>query len=215
MSRYEMGEVGMGEVAMGVEEEVTLGAPEEVGPEEVGTGIPEEEEASPIGHSIRSGLVAASAGAGAIHIWAATQHASPGLIPQLVFFVVVATVQLWWAAAVFWIRRVPWSVLIGGAVANAAVVVIWFLSRTTGLPLITRREQNMDDILSAAATGQHGSSPAAPVRGYVGHPESFGLIDTACSMLEIALIVGVVLLVVRMRRRSSAVLPEPEPEDAP
>lgn len=203
MGRYEMGDV-----VMGVREEATLGAPGEAGME-----IPEEE--VPGERSIRSGLVAASAGAGVIHIWAASQHASPGLIPQLVFFVVVATMQIWWATAVFWIRRIPSSVLIGGAVANAAVVVIWVLSRTTGMPLITRREPNMDDILNAAVAGQRGSSAAAPVRGYVGHPEGFGLADTMCSMLEIALIVGVVVLVVRMRRRSSAVLADPEPEAVP
>jgi hypothetical protein len=208
-----MGEVGMGvqEEVTGAPEEVDLGIPEDV--DDVDMGIPEE--ASPVEHNIRSGLVAASASAGAIHIWAATQHAHPDLIPQLVFFVVVATMQLWWAAAVFWIRRVPWSVLIGGAVANAVVVVVWVLSRTTGMPVITRKEQNMDDILGAAAAGQHGSSPGAPVRGYVGHPEGFGLLDTTASLLEIALIVGVVVLVLRMRRRSAAVLPEPEPEDAP
>ena len=204
-------------------EEVRMGAPGEVGmaaSEEVEMGVPEEdamqapEEASPLGHTARSLLVAASLGAGAIHIWAAVQHAHPKLIAQLVFFIAVATFQFWWGAAVLWIRRIPSSVLIAGAVVNAAVVAVWVFSRTTGLPWITRPTPNMDDIIDSAAVG--GGSPLAPLRGYVGHPESFGLIDTACSALEIVVIVGVVLLVVRMRRRSSEVLPDdsPSPVDA-
>jgi hypothetical protein len=46
--------------------------------------------------------------------------------------------------------------------------------------------------------------------GYVGHPETFGLIDTTASLLEIVVIVGVVLLLVRMRRHSSAVHQDPQ-----
>jgi hypothetical protein len=93
-----------GEVSMRVPEEVRIGAPEEdmMGiPEEDTMGIPEEdmgapEEASPMGRTMRNGLVAASVAAGGIHIWAAVQHAHPRLITQLVFFVAVATMQLWW-----------------------------------------------------------------------------------------------------------------------
>lgn len=194
---------------MRVPEEVRIGAPEQdmMGIPEEDMGAPEE--ASPMGRTMRNGLVAAAVAAGGIHIWAAVQHAHPRLIPQLVFFVVVATMQFWWAAAVLWIRRVPRSVLIGGAAANAVVVVVWVLSRTTGLPFLTRAQPSMDDIIDFAKTA--GGSPTSPVRGYVGHPETFQLLDATASLLEIVVIVGVVLLLVRMRRRSSAVLPGDSP----
>lgn len=204
-----------GEVSMRVPEEVTIGAPEEdlLRVPEEDMGAPEEdveapEEALPMGRTLRNGLVAASVAAGGIHIWAAVQHAHPRLIAQLVFFVVVATIQFWWAAAVLWIRRLPRSVLIAGAATNAVVVVVWVLSRTTGLPFLTRAESSMDDIIDFAKAA--GGSPSSPVRGYVGHPETFGLLDTTASLLEIFVIVAVVLLLVRMRRRSSAVHQEPQ-----
>jgi hypothetical protein len=103
-------------------------------------------------------------------------------------------------------------VLIAGPVVNAVVVVIWLLSRTTGLPVITRPEQNMDDVFQGAVSS--GGTPLEPIRGYAGHPETFGLIDTAASALEIAVIVVVALALLRMRRRSDEAVAG-DPTDQP
>ena len=178
-----------------------MGAPEEVGlgdPEEVGGGGAEE--ASPKECIIPDGflknaLVAASFGAGAIHLWAAWAHSNWTKV--LVFFVVVAALQLWMAAVVQWVRSIPWSLLIGGAVANAAVVVVWILTRTTGMPGYNRSSQHMDmaKILEQAANSQN-------VKGFMAHKETFGFLDTTCSLLEIGVIVAVLMLVRRYRRTS-------------
>jgi hypothetical protein len=182
---------------MGAQEEVSMGAPEEVG-----MGVPEK--ASPVERTIRDGLVAASLGAGVIHIWAAWAHSNQ--IAQLVFFLAVATLQVWWATVVLWVRGAPWSVLVGGAAANAAVVVVWVLSRTTSLLPFIPKVQSMDDVINQAGKG----SPLHPVTGTFYHAHlKFGLADTTASLLEIALIVGVILLA-RMRRGSGVV-----PGDSP
>ena len=168
-----------------------VGAPEEESPEEV---TPEEE--SPEERTIPSGLlknvlIAASVGAGAIHLWAGWAHS--GITRVLVFFVVVAAVQLWLAAVVVWVPSIPWSVLIGGAVANAAVVVVWVLSRTTGVPF-QPSAQSMEDAFNAAAANP------GPDMGFIVHAETFGLFDTTASVLEIAVVVAVLLLWRRRRR---------------
>ncbi|MGH8990545.1 MAG: hypothetical protein ACRDZ7_03350 [Acidimicrobiia bacterium] len=181
------GEVGMGtpgEVEMGTPEEVEMGAPAEASPEEECT-IPN--------GLLKNLLVAASVGAGGIHLWAAWAHS--GITRVLVFFIVVGALQLWLAAAVVWVRSVPWSLLIGGAVVNAAVVVVHVLSRITGVPG-QPKALNMDEIMNAAIANP------GPSKGFMVHSESFGLPDTTASLLEIAVVVAVVLLV-RARRRSS------------
>jgi hypothetical protein len=166
-------------------EEVGMGAPEEVSPEE--RTIPD--------GLVKNGVVAASLGAGAIHLWAGWAHS--GITRVLIFFVLVAALQLWWAAAVIWVRSVPWSVLIGGAVANAALVVVWVLSRTTGVPG-QPRPLNMDQIMDAAIANP------GPSKGYMVHGETFGLVDTTCALLEIGVVVGVLMLFLMRRRRQRA-----------
>ena len=174
-----------GKVSMGAPEEVGMGAPEEAAPEEECT-IPN--------GLLRNSLIAASVGAGGIHLWAAWAHS--GINRVLIFFVLVATVQLWLAAAVIWVRSVPWSVLIGGAAANAAVVVVWVLSRTTGVPG-QPEAKTMEEIMNAAIQNP-GSS-----RGMAVHAESFGLVDTVASALEIVVVVAVLMLWMKHRRPSA------------
>lgn len=186
---------------MGVREEVGMGAPEEIvmeAPDEVGMEAPEEE--SPEECTIQSGLikncfVAASVGAGVIHLWAAWAHSS--ITRVLVFFVLVAALQLWLAAAVLWVRSIPWSLLIGGAAANAAVVVVWVLSRTTGVPWMPQGGRTMDEVMAQAA-----ATPGVS-KGVMTHAETFGLFDTTASVMEVVVVVCVVLLVLK-RRRSPA-----------
>jgi hypothetical protein len=166
-----------------------------VAPEEVGAVGPEE--ASPAeciipSRFLRDGLVAASVGAGVIHVWAANAHFD--FTRELVFFVVVAALQLWFAAVVLWVRRIPWSLLIGAAAANAAVVLIWILTRTTGVPGMPKAtHMDMDQIMERASKSQHAS-------GFMVHKETFALLDTTCSLLEILVVVGVLMLLWRRRR---------------
>jgi hypothetical protein len=170
-------------------EEIEMGAPEEDAPEE--STIPD--------GFFKNALVAASLGAGAIHIWAAWAHSA---IPRvLIFFTVVATLQLWLAAAVIWVRSVPWSMLFGGAVVNAATAVVWVLSRTTGVPLQPESMQSMDSIMSRAL-----SDPSIN-RGAMSHQESFGFLDSVASGLEVLVVVAVVALWMK-RRRQQVIEPE-------
>ena len=171
-------------------EEIAMGAPEEA-PEDAGIEEAPEETTVPDGF-FKNVLVAASLGAGAIHIWAAWAHST---VPRvLIFFTVVATVQLWLAAAVVWVRSVPWSMLFGGAVVNAATAVVWVLSRTTGVPFQPESMQSMDAIMNRAL-----SEPGVN-RGAMAHEETFGLLDSAASALEVLVVVAV--LVLWMKRRS-------------
>ena len=176
-------------------EEIEMGAPEEDAPEDVGMEEAPEESTIPDGF-FKNALVAASLGAGAIHIWAAWAHSA---IPRvLIFFTVVATLQLWLAAAVVWVRSVPWSMVFGGAVVNAATAVVWVLSRTTGVPFQPESMQSMDSIMSRAL-----SDPSIN-KGAMSHQESFGFLDSVASGLEVLVVVAVVAL--WMKRRSQQVV---------
>lgn len=171
------------EVGMGTQEEGAIGAPEEESPEEctIPKGL------------IRNTLIAAALGAGAIHLWAAWAHS--GITRVLVFFTLVAAMQLWLAAAVIWVRDIPWSVLIGAAAANAAVVVVHILSRTTGVPGQPPSTGSMDTFLDEAI-----STPGSQ-SGYMAHEETFGVVDMTASFLEVVVVVCVLMLILNRRRR--------------
>ena len=183
---------GMGGIE--AREEIQLGAPEEDAPEDVGIEEAPEETTVPDGF-FKNVLVAACVGAGAIHIWAAWAHSA---IPRvLIFFTLVATLQLWLAAAVIWVRSVPWSMLFGGAFVNAATALVWVLSRTTGVPFQPESMRSMDVVTNRAM-----SDPSIN-RGAMSHPESFGFLDSTASVLEVMVVVAV--LVLWMKRRSQVV----------
>lgn len=173
-----------------------MGAPEErtIPDEEESTDPDDGEETIPDGF-LKNALVAASLGAGGIHLWAAWAHS--GILRVLIFFTLVAAVQLWLAAAVVWIRNVPWSVLIGGAVVNAGVAVVWILSRTTGVPYQPDTHSSMDAALNRAA------SDPGPNWGAAAHEETFGLLDTAASLLEIGVVAVVLVLWIKSRNRGA------------
>lgn len=174
-----------------------MGVPEDDAPEDVGMEEAPEESTIPDGF-FKNVLVAACLGAGAIHIWAAWAHSA---IPRvLIFFTVVATLQLWVAAAIIWVRSVPWSMLFGGAIVNAATALVWILSRTTGVPFQPESMKSMDAIMSRALT-----DPSIN-RGAMSHQETFGLLDSVASGLEVVAVVAVVVL--WMKRRSQVVEPE-------
>ena len=182
---------------MGAREEVAMGVPEDDFPEDAAIEEGPEESTLPDGF-FKNVLVAACLGAGAIHIWAAWAHSA---IPRvLIFFTVVATLQLWIAAAIIWVRSVPWSMLFGGAVVNAATAVVWILSRTTGVPFQPESMKSMDAIMSRAL-----SDPSINT-GAMSHQETFGLLDSVASGLEVVAVAAVVVL--WMKRRSQVVEPE-------
>ena len=158
--------------------------------------IPDGEEETTLPDGLaKNALVAASLGAGGLHLWAAWAHS--GVFRALVFFIVVATVQLWLAAAVVWVRNIPWSVLMATAVFNAGVVVVWVLSRTTGVPLQPESMASMDAIMNSAISDPNINS------GAMVHQETFGLADTASSLLEVVVVVAVLVLWMRLRRQST------------
>jgi hypothetical protein len=184
---------------MGALEEYTVqdGQDEQTVPDgEEHTVPPDQEESTLPDGFLKNALVAASLGAGGIHIWAAWSHSS--ITRVLVFFTVVATVQLWLAASVIWVPSIPWSVLFVGAVINAGVAVVWILSRTTGVPFQPESMASMDTIMNRAL-----DDPGVNT-GAMSHQESFGLLDTASSALEVVVVVAVVVLWMKTRRSEDA-----------
>ena len=77
-------------------------------------------------------LIALSAGAGTIHLAVASDHFHEWLLLG-VFFVALGVAQIGWAGLLAILG--PARVLLIAATANAAVVVLWIFSRTTGLPI--------------------------------------------------------------------------------
>jgi hypothetical protein len=117
----------------------------------------------------------ASLGAGIIHLAAVSEHAAHWWLHG-VFFLVLAVVQIGWAVQTM--ERSPLPVPRLYAAVNAAVIGVWFVSRTTGLPV--------------------GPEPweAAAV----------GTADLLCSALEAVMVVLVVLTMRRPQVEESAAL---------
>jgi hypothetical protein len=77
-------------------------------------------------------LALASALSGAIHTAACPEHFREAWLFGA-FFLVSAVVQVIWAALV--IARPTSRLLATGAALNAAIILVWLVSRTSGLPL--------------------------------------------------------------------------------
>jgi hypothetical protein len=88
-----------------------------------------------------------------------------------VFFVVVALAQLGWVVAV--VCNSKRRVYVIGALGNALIAVTWVISRTTGLPF----------------------GPEA------GEPEPLGIADLVSTALELAIVIGSLLLLRGLGRR--------------
>lgn len=100
-----------------------------------------------------------SAGAAVVHFVVAPEHFGEDVRFGL-FFVIVATLQLAWGAAI--IAGDSKALYVGGAGGNALVLAVWVASRTTGLPF-----------------GPH-----------AGLPDPIGLLDGLASGYEAALVAG-------------------------
>jgi hypothetical protein len=90
-----------------------------------------------------------------------------------VFFVLVALAQLGWVVAV--VSDPTRTIYVIGALGNALIVMTWVISRTSGLPL----------------------GPEAGV------PEPVGVADVASTALEVAVVVGTLLLLRGLELRRS------------
>ena len=107
-----------------------------------------------------------SAGAAVIHATVIQAHLREWWLYGT-FFVAAATLQLIWTVLV--LRRPSRTLLVVGAIGNATVVVLWLVTRVTGLPV--------------------GPEPWTP--------ESIGLLDVAASIFEVVLAVTVVMMLRR------------------
>lgn len=130
-----------------------------------------------------------------IHLGVCPEHFQEALLYG-VFFVVLATLQLTWGAVV--VARPTRIVLFAGALLNGATIILWLVSRTSGLPV--------------------GPEPW--------EPETFGWLDIAASAIELAIVLLALRLAFAtprpvaagsgsMRARLRAIFPvgTPLPED--
>ena len=70
--------------------------------------------------------------AGAIHLVAATEHLGEH-VTYAVFFTVLGCFQLWWGIAIG--RSPTRRLLLAGGIVSLAVVALWIVSRTNGIPI--------------------------------------------------------------------------------
>src|SRR6516164_9693057 len=112
------------------------------------------------------GLAALSVGAAAIHFAVVFEHFNEYALYG-VFFLIISWAQAIWAAVVLWRPSRPWLWL--GIAGNAAIMAVYFASRTTGLPF-------------------------GPDKGHI---EPFGALDLVSALLEFALIAGCAALLWR------------------
>ena len=116
-----------------------------------------------LGQVVRVVAAAASLGAAAVHTSALSQHAFD--VVHAGTFMAMAIFQAFWAYLV--LRSTGGRVLLAGAVGHGAILVLWLVSRTTGLP----------DWLPGAP----GAEPA-------------GLKDVAATLLAVAALAAIDLL---------------------
>jgi hypothetical protein len=110
----------------------------------------------------------ASLGAGLIHLGVVQEHMAEWWLYG-VFFIAAAAVQIVWAMAALALARPPVPRLI--AALNAAFILLWLVTRTTGIPV-------------------------GPERGI---PEAFTIADVICAVLE-GLVVLLIVATVRIPR---------------
>lgn len=119
-------------------------------------------------------LVAAvlSAGAGIVHAMVGPEHFSQDLLYGA-FFAAAAAAQLGWSVLAA-VRPHP-PVLLAGVLGNGAVLCLWMLTRTVGVPL-------------GVAAGQR---------------ESVGMLDVVCGLLELGVIACCIWAMVQAPDRST------------
>ncbi len=134
-------------------------------------------------------VAVASLASAAIHVDVMPEHRDDWWVFGA-FFAALAFVQVVSAAlALWWPRR---TVLVGIAVLNVAVVLLWLLSRTAGLP-IGPPVVDFTAGLGDPSKGGYGEHAA-------GLPEAVGALDLTSTILELVVVVAVcALLPARVR----------------
>ena len=102
-----------------------------------------------------------------IHVWAAPEHFEEWW-GYGTFFLVCAVLQGLYAPVL--LRRPGRPVLLLGAAVNLAVVILWLVTRTTGIPHF----------------GPH-----------AGEVEAAGVLDVACTLAEVGIVAGLGTLAMR------------------
>lgn len=120
---------------------------------------------------VRAALAALSVGAAVIHMIVAANHLG-GPWQETAFFAAAALAQLVWAGAIA--VSDARGVLITGLAGNVALVAVWLLSRTVGVP----------------------------VGAHAGEVLSVGLTDVVSQLLHVLFIAGAGLLLARHRARA-------------
>lgn len=126
---------------------------------------------TPVTERLAAGVASASAVAGIIHLVVTPEHLDEHLVFGA-FFSIVGALQLIWARA--FARTSSRMISLVGIVGSAAIVAIWALSRTIGLPVGPEHLQ----------------------------PETPGILDLAATAAEIVVVVGAWLLLSVERSRS-------------
>jgi hypothetical protein len=111
-------------------------------------------------------LALLSLAAGAIHASVSAEHFREAFVFGA-FFLAASTAQAGWAVLV--VARPNRTVLVAGVVGNAAVIILWMLTRTVGVPI--------------------GPEPW--------QPEAVGRLDVISTLLELALVIGAARLLAR------------------
>jgi len=112
-------------------------------------------------------IAALSLLAAIIHLWAAPEHFEEWW-GYGTFFLAGASAQGLYAVAL--LRRPSRPLLLLGMAGNLAIVILWLVTRTTGIPLL----------------GPH-----------AGEVEEVGSPDLACTLVEVGIVVGLGALVMR------------------
>jgi hypothetical protein len=148
-------------------------------PETLAAGPPDRARVTDLEPVIVPALALLSAGAAVIHFVVIPGHWDV-YWGQGFFFVVVAIAQLLWA---LWVLVAPSRLIyLAGAAGNAAIVAMWIITRTAGIP----------------------AGPGA------GEPEAVEFADTLATIFEVILVVGALALArtasVRPLRRKTGAL---------
>jgi hypothetical protein len=128
--------------------------------------------------ALTGAAAACAVGATVVHVRVAPEHFHEAVLYGA-FFALAATLQLGWAALML-VRVQRWTV-VAGATGNAAMISLWLVTRSAGVPL----------------------GPAA------GKTESIGALDVVATGCELATVILAGLILLRSRRSAATSLARP------
>lgn len=140
-------------------------------------------------HGVAVGAAGLSLISAGIHLWALPAHLQAWWAYGA-FFAIAAVAQVLTAVISLW-RPQTWP-LVGAVVANASIIVVWVISRTSGLP-IGPPVMDMTAGLADPTRGGYGEHA-------VGNPESIGLLDTAATLSELLAVCALLAMLSEVSR---------------